>query len=362
MLYALCLTSVPAAAADLPQKPRMFAPSRIAREKIVTLDEVERLVALGPDDGKFELVDSRPLVRYNEGHIPFAISIPDADFDKFAWKLPRDKDKLIIFYCSGHSRQLCTNSDVKAEKLGYTLVKSFPDGLNDWKRAGSLVLSSVQSLRVYLEKEIPLVLVDLRPVDEARKGHIIDAVSIPGHDIPTAKDKFPSDKSVLIMLYANDTKSATDDYMYVRGWGYTNTSVLEGGFEEWKRSGGLVVSGDVATRITYVPKLRPGEISVEEFKRIAEAPLPDKLILLDGRDEDEAAQGMLKRALNVPSWDIQNKLNEIPRDKEIIVYCSTGVRAEITYHLLKEFGYNKVRFLNANIRIDRDGKYAIMKE
>ncbi|MBF0559309.1 MAG: sulfurtransferase [Nitrospirae bacterium] len=356
-----CLFIGLAAAADMSQKSRMIVPYKVAQEKVASLDDVARLVALGPDEGKFELVDSRPFLRYSEGHIPGAISIPDADFDKFTWKLTRDKDRLIVFYCAGPGRQSCINSDIKAEKLGYTRVKIFPDGLYGWKKAGYLVASSVQSLRVYLEKEIPVVLVDLRPVDEARKGHIISAVSIPGKDIPTAKDRFPSDKSALIVLYDNDTKSAADDFISVRGWGYTNTSVLEGGFEEWKRLGGLVVSGNVATRITYMPKLRPGEISVEEFKRIAETPLPDKL-MLDGRDEDEAAQGMLKGAINVPSWDIRNRQNEILMDKELIVYCTTGVRAEITYHILKEFGYSKVRFLNANIRIDRDGKYTITKE
>lgn len=368
MPYALCSIAVgfcligePGAAADLSQKSRIIAPSRVVQEKIATLDDVARLVALGPEEGNFELVDSRPLVRYNEGHIPGAISIPDADFDKFAWKLPKGKDKLIIFYCAGSGRRSCISSAVKAEKLGYTRVKFFSDSFYGWKKAGYLVVSSVQSLRVYLEKEIPVVLVDLRLLDEAKKGHIIGAVSIPGKDIPTAKDKFPSDKSALIVLYDNDAKSAADDFISVRGWGYTNTSVLEGGFEEWKRSGGLVVTGNVATKVTYVPKLRPGEITVEEFKRIAEAPLPDKQ-MLDGRDEDEAEEGMLKGALNVPSWDIKNRLNEIPKDKEIIVYCATGVRAEITYHILKEYGYIKVRFLNANIRIDRDGKYTISKE
>lgn len=361
VLAAVCLISGHGAAADLSQKPRIFGSPRILPEKIATLEDVAKLVALGPDEGKFELVDSRPLIRYNEGHIPGAISLPYSDFDKLAWRLGRDKDKLIIFYCGGPGRQLCVNSGAKAEKAGFPRVKIFPDGLYAWKRAGFLILSSMQSLRVYLEKEIPVVLVDLRPTEESRKGHIISAVSIPANEIPSAKEKFPSDRSALIVLYDNDTKSAADDFISVRGWGYINTTVLDGGFEEWKRSGGLVVSGDVATKITYVPRLRPGEISVEEFKRIAEAPLPDKL-MLDGRDEDEAVQGMLKGAVNVPSWDIKNRLGEIPKDKEIIVYCATGVRAEITYHILRESGYSKVRFLNASIKIDKDGKYTIIKE
>ena len=347
-------------AGELSQKLKIAVPAKVAAEKIVTVDEVARLVALGPEKGSFELVDSRPLVRYNEGHIPGAISIPYREFNEFAGKLPKEKDKLIIFYCGSRVCYLSLSSACKAEKMGYTRVKVFADGLHAWKKTGNLVVSSVQSLKEYLEKGIPFVLIDLRPTDEAKRGHIIGAVSVPGKDLPNEKERFPSDKSAPIMLYDNDTKSGWDDFALVRGWGYTNVAVLEGGFDEWKRSGGLVISGDVATRIVYVPKLRAGEISIEEFKRIAETSPPDKLIL-DVRDEDEAVQGMLKGALNVPSWDLKDRLKEITRDKEIILYSDSGLRAEMAYHMLKEAGF-RVHFLNAKIKIDKDGKYTIMKE
>jgi rhodanese-related sulfurtransferase len=352
--------STTVAAGDISQRLKTVVPARVTSEKIITVDEVARLVALGPERGSFELVDSRPLVRYNEGHIPWAISIPYREFNESAGKLPKEKDRLIIFYCGARACRLSLSSAVKAEKMGYTRVKVFADGLHAWKKSGNLVVSSVQSLKEYLEKGIPFVLIDLRPADEAKRGHIIGAVSIPGRELPNAKEKFPSDKSAPIMLYDKDTKSGWDDFVLLRGWGYTNVSVLEGGFDEWKRSGGLVISGEVATRIVYVPKLRVGEISIEEFKRIAETSPPDKLVL-DVRDEDEAMQGMLRGALNVPSWDLKDKLKEITREKEIVVYSDTGLRAEMAYHILKEAGF-KARFLNANIKIDTDGKYSITKE
>ena len=353
-------SSTTVTAMDISQKMKMAVPAKGAPEKIVTVDDVSRLVALGPERGNFELVDSRPLVRYNEGHIPGAISIPYLEFNESAGKLPKEKDKLLIFYCGSRSCRLSLSSAGKAEKMGYTRVKVFTEGLHAWKKTGNLVVSSVQTLKEYLEKGIPFVLIDLRPTDESKRGHIIGAVSVPGKGLPNERERFPSDKSAPIMLYDNDTKSGWDDFALLRGWGYTNVSVLEGGFDEWKRSGGLVISGEVATRIVYVPKLRAGEISIEEFKRIAEASLPDKL-LLDVRDEDEALQGMLKGSLNVPSWNLKDRLEDITRDKEIVLYSDTGLRAEMSYHMLKEAGF-KVRFLNANIKIDKDGKYSITKE
>ena len=68
----------------------------------VTNDEIAGLVALGPDQGNYFLVDSRPPARYAEGHIPTAVSIPVPQLEKTgAELLPADKDRLLIFYCGG---------------------------------------------------------------------------------------------------------------------------------------------------------------------------------------------------------------------------------------------------------------------
>lgn len=76
-------------------------PAKLPEEKKIKIDELSKLVDLGPEKGNFVLIDSRPGPRYHEGHIPGAISIYDAEFDKHIDKLPKEKDKLIIFYCGG---------------------------------------------------------------------------------------------------------------------------------------------------------------------------------------------------------------------------------------------------------------------
>jgi len=48
------------------------------------------------------IVDARPKrAKYDKGHIPGAINIPDSQFDKMTAKLPQDKNALLIFYCGG---------------------------------------------------------------------------------------------------------------------------------------------------------------------------------------------------------------------------------------------------------------------
>jgi hypothetical protein len=77
-------------------------PAEIPAEKLIKLDELQKLVEMGPEEGDFLLFDSRPAPRFNEGHIPHAISFAQPSFDKLRDKLlPKEKDKLIIFYCGG---------------------------------------------------------------------------------------------------------------------------------------------------------------------------------------------------------------------------------------------------------------------
>ena len=48
------------------------------------------------------IIDARPKrAKYDKGHIPMAINIPDSQFDKMTAKLPADKNALLIFYCGG---------------------------------------------------------------------------------------------------------------------------------------------------------------------------------------------------------------------------------------------------------------------
>jgi rhodanese-related sulfurtransferase len=133
--------------------------------------------------------------------------------------------------------------------------------------------------------------------------------------------------------------------------------VVTGGFDAWKAAGYPVANGTPSTKIAYTPKPRPGEVSVNDFAQIAKATPPGTLIL-DVRNKDEAAAGVIKGSMLVPDEDIMDRMGEIPKDKRIVTHCLTGVRAEMAYHKLKDQGYN-VGFLNAAIEVSGDGNFKI---
>lgn len=74
---------------------------KVAPEKQIGTADVEKLVAMGPEKGKYLLIDARPAPRFMEGSLPTAINIPFAAFDKMVDKLPKEKDALIVYFCAG---------------------------------------------------------------------------------------------------------------------------------------------------------------------------------------------------------------------------------------------------------------------
>ena len=59
-------------------------------------------VAKQVESNEAVVIDSRPKKpKYDKGHIPSAISIPESQFEKLQGKLPRDSKTPLIFYCEG---------------------------------------------------------------------------------------------------------------------------------------------------------------------------------------------------------------------------------------------------------------------
>lgn len=84
-------------ATEIVVKPKMEVP----KEQLMSVKELEKLVAQGPEKGSYTLVDSRPGIKYKAGHIPTSISIPFPKMKEMKDKLPKDKNQLLIFYCEG---------------------------------------------------------------------------------------------------------------------------------------------------------------------------------------------------------------------------------------------------------------------
>ena len=66
----------------------------------------------------------------------------------------------------------------------------------------------------------------------------------------------------------------------------------------------------------------------------------DGVCLLDVRDPDEFEEGHIPGAVNLPLNEIRNRMEELPRDREISIYCGVGQRAYYAARILLQNGYH----------------------
>lgn len=73
-------------------------------------------------------------------------------------------------------------------------------------------------------------------------------------------------------------------------------------------------------------------------------------IIIDVREPQEYARSHVQGAINIPPSDIMDgakKLADVPKDTELILYCRSGNRSNVSMNILKSMGYtNAVNGIN----------------
>ena len=326
------------------------------------------------------IIDSRPAARqYDPGHIPGAINLPDTQFDKLAGTLPADRAGLLIFYCGGLDCMLSHNSALKAEKLGYTNVKVYAEGMPDWKAKGGPVSVSAVFIKKLIDERAAYTLVDARPKRVADKGMIPTAINISDTEFDKQVDKLPADKAQLLIYYCGGMECVLSDKSAdkARKLGYTNVVTYPEGYPEWEKlyaasqsaaagsAGGAAASGAAGAagaKASLVPGKEKGSVTVASFEKVWKEN-PASVMLVDVRDAKEFASGSIKGAVNIPMNDLEKQLPNLPKDKPVVFICGTGARSGEAYDTTKLFAADiQAWFIDGNIKFNPDGTYAMAEK
>lgn len=81
-------------------------------------------------------------------------------------------------------------------------------------------------------------------------------------------------------------------------------------------------------------------IDIDQFKAISKK---DNVQILDVRRPGEFNAGHIAGANNISLASLGQNLGQLDRNKEVVIYCQTGVRAAIAYSILKMNGYQHVK-------------------
>ena len=105
----------------------------------------------------------------------------------------------------------------------------------------------------------------------------------------------------------------------------------------------VAISGYVAGNILS------GKMTPLYWRELQQADL-SKVTLVDVRTTDEASLGSIPGAVNIPLDDLRERMNEIPTDRPVYLFCGVGLRGYLASNILKGHGYQDVRNLIGGLK------------
>jgi sulfur-carrier protein adenylyltransferase/sulfurtransferase len=95
------------------------------------------------------------------------------------------------------------------------------------------------------------------------------------------------------------------------------------------------------------PVAREGSITAEELK--ARLDQGERLFILDVRNPNEYQICRIPGSTLVPLPELGQRFSEVPRDREVVVHCKSGMRSAKAVQFLREQGYTKLKDLAGGI-------------
>jgi thiosulfate/3-mercaptopyruvate sulfurtransferase len=205
-----------------------------------------------------------------------------------------------------------------------------------------------------------VVLIDARSAADYLKTHIdgaigIDVVSLcnntpvegtlkPTTELASIFGKNGVSDNSKIVIYCKTGVNAGRMYWILKYLGCDDVSILEGQMDAWFAARKPITKNEKKLAATTF------KASVNQSIFVDKAYVKSKLssaVLIDSRKKEEYDAGHIGNAFNIPSESILNAsklkpvadlttlLAKAPKDKEIILYCKTGVTASFMYFVLK---------------------------
>ena len=91
---------------------------------------------------KVTLVEALPAETYHHAHLPGAINLPPDQIRRLAPEVLPQKETEVIVYCASATCHSSEEATRELEEMGYSNVRRYIGGKQDWIDAGLPVISS----------------------------------------------------------------------------------------------------------------------------------------------------------------------------------------------------------------------------
>jgi hydroxyacylglutathione hydrolase len=175
-------------------------------------------------------------------------------------------------------------------------------------------------------------LIDLRSPAEHALAHVPGSLSIPsGSSFGTWLGwVVEPDRPLVLML--DDPADWDDAVRQALRVGYEEVrGHVRGGFLAWAEAGGSIESS--------------GRLTVDQLAARLANDHDHRPLVIDVRQAAEYADGHVPGAWHIAAGSLQDRLDDLPRDRPIVTMCASGYRSSVAASLLRRAGFDDVAWV-----------------
>jgi hydroxyacylglutathione hydrolase len=179
----------------------------------------------------------------------------------------------------------------------------------------------------WLQAEGAIVL-DTRPAMQFAVAHVPGSmhIALSGQYASWAARILGLDKHII--LVGEDADHLRESQVRLARVGIENVGTyLEDGIAGWLTGG---------YELEYIP-----QITVQEFDELLEQE-GDRIAVLDVRERGEVESGAMERSVQIPLGQLSGRVEELDREKLLVVHCKGGYRSSIATSILRRAGFRDI--------------------
>ncbi|MCW2867946.1 MAG: Rhodanese domain protein [Marmoricola sp.] len=100
------------------------------------------------------------------------------------------------------------------------------------------------------------------------------------------------------------------------------------------------------------------EVPTVELSQVPD-PLPEGVTVLDVREPVEWRHGRIEGAVHVPLTEVPGRLEELPRDRQLLVVCKVGGRSAQATAFLREKGFEAINLAGGMLEWSAAGRQMV---
>ena len=209
---------------------------------------------------------------------------------------------------------------------------------------------SSQALQNLIEDKQEFALLDIRDLADFVRGHLWLSINVPHTSIQDRISSYVPRPDTRIILIDQDQTLAIEVAQRLQACGYPNLEVLPGGFDQWRKSGLPVITGDYV--LAHAFGLHVNQVlatpSISSDRLMQKLAAKEDILIIDSRDPRDFQDSTLPRAKNVPIAEMVHRVPDMVKDDatQIVVHCGGVTRGVLGAQTLIDANFpNRVMWL-----------------